>query len=143
MSNQFVESLQLQEEQDGLKVHIYFLYIIQLFLKGLGYQMKIFWKAYQIKSYFLYMHIFNCQAVLWKKTIIKKFLLASLKTFTNSKDCLGKPHENFCSGFPPLSFGRFFPVFMYTWYSRLSEQFSELQADFGTIFRITAGYLKD
>jgi hypothetical protein len=42
MSNQFVESLQLQEEQDGLKVEYIFLNIIQLFLKGPGCQMNIF-----------------------------------------------------------------------------------------------------
>ncbi len=35
MSNQFVESLQLQEEQDGLKVPIHFLYNTIIF-KGTG-----------------------------------------------------------------------------------------------------------
>jgi hypothetical protein len=67
-----------------------------------------------------------------------RFLIASLKTFTNSKNCS-------VSGIKLLFWlslaliGRFFPVYIH---SRLSEQFSRLQAGFGTTFRDTVGYQK-
>jgi hypothetical protein len=57
-----------------------------------------------------------------------KLLLASLKTFTNSKNCS-------VSRIKFLSFaliGRFFPVFL----------FSGSQAGYGTFFRDTDGYQK-
>jgi hypothetical protein len=67
-----------------------------------------------------------------------KFLLASLKTLTNSKSC----SESRIKFLFMLSFaliGQFSLVYIHF---RLSEQFSESQAGFGTTFKGTGGYQK-
>jgi hypothetical protein len=67
-----------------------------------------------------------------------KFLLASLKTLTNSKSC----SESRIKFLFRLSFalnGQFFLLYIH---SRLSEQFSESQAGFGKTFKGTGGYQK-
>jgi hypothetical protein len=68
-----------------------------------------------------------------------KFLLASLRTLTNSKSCSESRIKNFGSGFPFARIGQVFLVYIH---SRLSEQFSESQAGFGTTFKGTGGYQK-
>jgi hypothetical protein len=65
-------------------------------------------------------------------------LIASLKTFTNSKNCsASRIKVLFWLSFALI--GRFFPVYIH---SRLSEQFSGLQAGFETTFVDTGGYQK-
>jgi hypothetical protein len=60
-----------------------------------------------------------------------KLLLASLKTFTNSKNCsVSRIKLLFRLSFALI--GRFFPVFL----------FSGSQAGYGTFFRDTDGYQK-
>ncbi len=71
---------------------------------------------------------------LWKRKIIIKFLLAPLKTVTNSKVA-----SEFLSCSLLLSLVNFLQC---TCHRRLSEQFSELRAAFGTTFRDTAGNQK-
>jgi hypothetical protein len=73
-----------------------------------------------------------------KEKLNMKFLLASLKTITNSKNC----SESRIKFQVRLSFaltGPFFPVYIH---SRLSEQFSGSEAVYGTTFRDTSGYQK-
>jgi hypothetical protein len=67
-----------------------------------------------------------------------KILLASLKTFTISKNC-SVNRINFLFRLSFALIGRFFPVYIH---SRLSEQFSGSQAGYGKTFRDTGGYQK-
>jgi hypothetical protein len=68
-----------------------------------------------------------------------KFLLASLKTLTNSKNCsVSRIAFLFRLSFP-LIISQFFPVYIH---SRLLEQFSGTQAGYGATFRATGGYQK-
>ncbi len=69
-----------------------------------------------------------------------KFLLASLKTLTNAKNC----SESRIKFLFRLSFALIGQVFSGVRYihSRLSEQFSESQAGFGTTVNGTGGYQK-
>jgi hypothetical protein len=65
--------------------------------------------------------------------------LLSACFFENSYErLLRKPRHSFCSGFSLLSLVNFLQC---TCHIRLSEQFSESQAAFGTTFRVTGGYL--
>ncbi len=64
-----------------------------------------------------------------------KFLLASLKKNLLILKSAPKAASNFCSGFPLLPLVNYLPG---TFKVRLSEQFSELQPDFGTTLRETA-----
>jgi hypothetical protein len=67
-----------------------------------------------------------------------KFLLASLKTLTNSKNCSkSRIKFMFRLSFPLI--GQYFLVYIH---SRLLEQFSESQAGFGTTLKGTGGYQK-
>jgi hypothetical protein len=66
-------------------------------------------------------------------------LLASLKTLTNSKS-FSESYIKFL--FPLLSFALIGQLFLVYIHSRLSEQFSESQAGFGTTFKGTGGYQK-
>ncbi len=52
---------------------------------------------------------------------------------------LRKPRHSFCSGFSLLSLVNFLQCKCHI---RLSEQFSESQAAFGTTFTVTSGYLR-
>ncbi len=75
---------------------------------------------------------------LFKRKINIKFLLASVKTLTNSNSYSERRNIFKCR----LSFaliGRFFPLYIH---SRLWEQFSGTQAAFGTTFRDTSGFQK-
>jgi hypothetical protein len=65
-------------------------------------------------------------------------LLASLKTLTNSKNCLVS-RIKFLLGLSFALIGRFFPVYVH---SRLSEQFSGSQAGYGSTFINTGCYQK-
>ncbi len=67
-----------------------------------------------------------------------KFLLNSLKTLTNSKSC-SKSRIKFLFKLSFALIGKFFLAYIHC---RLSEQFSESQADFGTTFKGTSGYQK-
>ncbi len=106
-------------------------------LEGLWITRWIFFKAYQSNQYIMYMHrrILNFQAALWKRKLIFKSLLSSLKTVTNAK----KPHHNFCSCIHTCCH---WSIFSSVHHSRLSEHISEYQAAFGTTFSVTGGYLK-
>jgi hypothetical protein len=64
-----------------------------------------------------------------------EFLLASLKTLTDSANC-SERHTKFLFWFSFALIGKFFRVYFH---SRLSEQFSGSQAGYGTTFR-DAGY---
>ncbi len=68
----------------------------------MGHEMNIFREAYKFKSVLsVHVHmvgIFLCCLV--KRTINTEFLLASMESLTNSKNCSRKPHHNFCTGFP-------------------------------------------
>ncbi len=67
-----------------------------------------------------------------------KFLLASLKTLTNSKSC-SESRIKFLFTLPLLSLVNFFLMYIH---SRLSEQFSESQAGFVATLKGTDGYQK-
>jgi hypothetical protein len=67
-----------------------------------------------------------------------KFLLASLKTLNNSKDCSESRFKFLFQLFISL-IGQFSLVCIH---GRLAEKFSGSQADFETTFRITGGYQK-
>ena len=67
-----------------------------------------------------------------------KFLLAFLKTLTNSKSCF----ESRIKFLFRLSFALFDQFFLVYIHSRLSEQFPESQAGFGTTFKGTGSYQK-
>jgi hypothetical protein len=67
-----------------------------------------------------------------------KYLLASLKRLPNSKSC-SECRIKFIFRLSLALLGQFFLVYMH---SRLSEQFSESQAGFGTTFKGTGGYQK-
>ena len=81
--------------------------------------------------------ILHFQAALWKRKIIIKYLLTSLKTVTNSKQ-ISESRKNFCSSFPSLFLVNFLqcksqaaswkPVQVY--WSELLEGFSEWVSDF-------------
>jgi hypothetical protein len=62
-----------------------------------------------------------------------KFLLASLKTLINSKDCSGRRIKFLFWLFFAL-FGGFSPIYIY---GRLSKQFLGLQVAFRTTFKVT------
>jgi hypothetical protein len=68
--------------------------------------------------------------VLLKSKINIKFLFASLKILINSKIC-SKSRVKFLFWLSLLSLVYFLPVYIH---GRLSEQFSETQATFGTTF---------
>jgi hypothetical protein len=82
--------------------------------------------------------VFQFLACLVLKKIKMEFLLASLKTPTNSKSC----SESRIKFLFRLSFARTGQFFLVYIHSRLSEQFSESQADFGTTLKGTGGYQK-
>jgi hypothetical protein len=65
-----------------------------------------------------------------------KFLLASLKTLTNSKSC-SESRNKFLYRLSFALIGHLVYI-----HSRLSEQFSESQAGFVTTFQGTGGYQK-
>jgi hypothetical protein len=67
-----------------------------------------------------------------------KFLLASLKTHTNSKKC-SVSRIKFLFRLSFALIGKFFPVYIH---SRLLEQFSGSQAGYGTTFWDTGGSQK-
>jgi hypothetical protein len=67
-----------------------------------------------------------------------KFLLASMKTLTNSKNC-SKSRIKFLFQLSFALIGHLFPVYIH---SQLSEQFSGSQAGYGTTFRDTGRYQK-
>jgi hypothetical protein len=77
-------------------------------------------------------------ACLVQEKIIKKFLLASLKTLTTSKNC-SKNRNKFLFWLYFALIGKFFLAYIH---SRLYEQFSGAQAAFGTTFRNTGSYQK-
>jgi hypothetical protein len=66
------------------------------------------------------------------------FLLASLKTPTNSNDS-SESRVKFLFRLSFALFGGFSPMYIYC---RFSEQFSESQAAFGTTSRVTGGFRK-
>jgi hypothetical protein len=67
-----------------------------------------------------------------------KFLLASLKTLTNSKSCSAS-RIKFLFRFSFALICQFFLVYIHC---QLSKQFSESQVGFGTTFKGTGGYQK-
>ncbi len=67
-----------------------------------------------------------------------KFLLASLKTPNNSKNC-SESRIKFLFRLSFAVISRFFPVYIHSW---LSEQFSGSQAGYGKTFRDTAAIRK-
>jgi hypothetical protein len=67
------------------------------------------------------------------------FLLASLKTLTNSDDCSESRALKFIFWLSFALFGQFSPVYIY---DRLSEKFSGSRAAFGTTFRVPGCYWK-
>jgi hypothetical protein len=75
---------------------------------------------------------------MFKRKINIKFLLASLKTLANSKDCpLKRIKFLFRLSFALIR--RFSPAYIH---GRLSEQFSESQVAFGTSLKITGCHQK-
>jgi hypothetical protein len=80
--------------------------------------------------------VFKFLACLVLEKIKMKFLLASLKTLTNSKSC-SESRIKFLFRLSFALIGRFILVYIH---SRLSEQFSKSQVGFGTTFKGTGGY---
>jgi hypothetical protein len=70
-------------------------------------------------------------------------LLASLKTptSTDSKNC-SVSRIKFLFRLSFALAGRFFPVYIFQDHRRVTEQFSESQAGYGTTFRDIGGYQK-
>jgi hypothetical protein len=102
--------------------------------------MNIFIKPHTIKSvlYVRALMVFKFIACLVQEKINAKFLLASLKTLTNSKKC-SESHIKFLFWLSFALIGRFFPVYIHT---LLSEQFSGSQAGYGTTFRETQAAIR-
>jgi hypothetical protein len=73
-----------------------------------------------------------------KRKLNLKFLLESLKTLTNDKDC-SETRIKFLFRLSFSIIGRFSAEYIH---SRLSEQFSGSQAAFTETFRVTGGYQK-
>ncbi len=104
--------------------------------------MNIFWEVYLIKSvphvhvqwctWFIYVY-----AALLKWTINVKFMLVSVKTLINSKNC---SKSIFLFGLSFSLIGRFSPADM-LYCERLSEKFSRSKAAFGTTVRVICGFL--
>jgi hypothetical protein len=80
--------------------------------------------------------VFKFLTCLVQEKINMMFLLASLKTLTNFKQCSSESRTKFVFWLSFVLISRFFPVFIH---SRLSEQFSGPQAGFRTTFRNTGG----
>jgi hypothetical protein len=81
--------------------------------------------------------VFKLLASLVKEKINIKFLLASLKTLTNSYDC-PKAASN-CSGLPSPSYVDFLQC---TFMVGFRNNFQDHQAAFETTFRVTGRYRK-
>ncbi len=99
----------------------------------------VFWRPTKFNQYPGHAQmVFKILASLIRKKINEKFLLASLKTLANSKNCTS--HQISVS--IRLSFalvGRFFPVYIH---GHFSEQVSESHAAFRTTFSDTGGCQK-
>ncbi len=96
-----------------------------LSLKGLGHELNIFWEVYKgnLELFCTCAYGLHIFILLWKRKLNTKFLLAFMKTFTNYEN-YKKPHQNFCSSFPSLSW--------------LIFSGDKSKAAFSTVFRVTS-----
>ncbi len=112
----------------------------QLVFEGSGLQMDIFWRPSKSKLYLLNMRkwFLNFQPGLLNRKINVFFLLASLKTLSNSKDC-SLCRIKFLFRFSFILTGGISPLHIH---SRLFKEFSESQVALGQLLESQAASRK-